>query len=101
MIQSSCWIASCRCYSAHVALASCHFDISTVTPRGTPTVVKEHGSELTKVTLTCLCIIPVFDNPVVHIITTIAYSQHTVVQLVSTAVLIVIHTTGVELKLVA
>ena len=45
--------------------------------------------------------VPVFDDPVVHIVAAIAHSQHTVVQLVGTAVLIVIHTTGVELKLVA
>ena len=59
---------------------------------------KEDKSEF--VILACV-LVPVFDNPVVHIITAIAHSQHTMVQLVSTAFLIIIHSTGIELKLVA
>ena len=44
--------------------------------------------------------VPIFDDPVVHFIRAIAHGQDSMVQLVSTAALIIINTTRVELELI-
>ena len=60
-----------------------------------------HNIILNSATTALFSCLPILDYPVIDSISAVPYSQYPMVQFIGTTALIIVHTTRIELKLVA